>query len=260
MKMLRYIAIAASFTLAAFSFASTASAAGNVTGFAWSDSAGWISMSCNNSALTDGNSMPNTCSTVDYGVTLDPVTGAMTGYAWSTNLGWLNFNSGGVVPSYSANRIGGARVTGVTTPGLRPTVGWARFCSNFNQSIMPDNCTGGNTITDWNGAWFGWVSMSGDGRDGNPEYGVKYDNVTGAFDGFAWGGTIEGHDGSEVAGWISFKGVYASKNPVAYVPIVKLVAIPPQVSQNGDTSIKYSWVNADSDPNHQIVSCSAFTD
>ncbi len=264
MKMLRSLTLIAAsvfiFAFAAFAFAGNASAAGNVTGFAWSDSAGWISMSCDNSALTDGNAIPNSCSTVDYGVTLDPATGAMSGYAWSTNMGWMKFDPSGTTPTYTANRLGNARVLGVTTAGVRPTVGWARFCSSFNQSTMPDNCTGGNTITTSNGAWNGWVAMSGDGSDGNPAYGVTYDNVTGNFNGFAWGGTVEGQSGSEVIGYISFKGVYASKNPVAYVPIVKIAANPFLIQAGGDTNIDYYWVNADADPMHQMSSCTAFTD
>jgi hypothetical protein len=260
MKALRYIAIAASFSLAAFAFAGTASAAGNVTGFAWSDSAGWISMNCNNETLPNGNGIPNTCSTVDYGVTLDPTSGAMSGYAWSTNLGWMKFDASGTTPTYIENRLGNARFPAMTTPGLKRAVGWARFCSSFNQMIMPDNCTGGNITTSTNGGWYGWVSMSGDGSAGYIRYTVTYDTGSGEFDGFAWGGGMEGVPGSEVVGWISFKGVYASKDPVPYVPIVQIDAIPTQVASNGDTSIKYYWVNADTDPNHQIASCSAFTD
>ena len=56
---------------------------GNVTGYAWSDTDGWLSFSCSNDL---------SCNTVNYGVDIDPVTGLFSGYAWSDNSGWVSFN------------------------------------------------------------------------------------------------------------------------------------------------------------------------
>lgn len=64
-------------------------AAGNVTGWFWSGTIGWISLSCENFG---------TCATSDYGVDIESVPGAidprrakMTGYGWSSNVGWVCF-------------------------------------------------------------------------------------------------------------------------------------------------------------------------
>ncbi len=58
-------------------------AAGNLTGWGWGEGIGWISFSCVNK---------DSCSRVDYGVVIDPKTGAFSGYAWSESLGWIRFD------------------------------------------------------------------------------------------------------------------------------------------------------------------------
>ena len=69
------------------SYKVSSDANGNLSGWAWSESFGWISFS----SSTDG-------STVDYGVkiatttTADYEIGEWDGYAWSENIGWISFN------------------------------------------------------------------------------------------------------------------------------------------------------------------------
>lgn len=53
-----------------------------LTGYAWSENAGWINLNCANKG---------TCSDTDYKVLLDD-TGVFTGYAWGENIGWISFN------------------------------------------------------------------------------------------------------------------------------------------------------------------------
>lgn len=63
---------------------------GNVTGWMWSRSAGWVSMNCSNFG---------TCNIAGYGVNLQeedtgggaPTEANLTGYAWSDDLGWICF-------------------------------------------------------------------------------------------------------------------------------------------------------------------------
>jgi len=64
-----------------------ATATGDLVGYAWNDTLGWISFSCHN---TDGV----TCGT-DWGVTIDS-SGDFHGYAWSDIGGWVSFNCGNV--------------------------------------------------------------------------------------------------------------------------------------------------------------------
>ncbi|MFC1838571.1 hypothetical protein ACFL1N_03245 [Thermodesulfobacteriota bacterium] len=62
---------------------------GNLSGYAWGENIGWISFSCEDRG---------TCTTVDYGVTIDPYSGVFSGFAWAENMGWISFNSTSVVP------------------------------------------------------------------------------------------------------------------------------------------------------------------
>jgi len=59
---------------------------GNLSGYAWSENCGWINFSCTTN---------NSCSSVDYGVTIDTTTGLFSGYAWGENIGWVKFDYSG---------------------------------------------------------------------------------------------------------------------------------------------------------------------
>ncbi|MCR4285957.1 MAG: hypothetical protein NUW00_03640 [Candidatus Kaiserbacteria bacterium] len=125
----------------------------NLTGYAWSDTIGWISFNSTNEAST----------TADYGVTV-ALNGDMSGYAWSEHIGWISFNESD--GSHIAPRFD--KVSGAVT-------GWAR-------ALSP--ASGVNT-----GGWDGWISLSGTATDGS-SYGVV---ATGAdWEDFAWGSDVVG--------------------------------------------------------------------
>ncbi len=63
-------------------------ASGWLSGFAWNDSIGWISMSCRNTDSLCG--VPGNSSY--WGVTVDKNTGTFSGYAWNDLVGWISFN------------------------------------------------------------------------------------------------------------------------------------------------------------------------
>ena len=63
-------------------YSSALAATQNLTGYIYSDTAGWISLSCANT---------NSCSSVDYKVSED-VSGKLSGYGYSQNGEWVNFN------------------------------------------------------------------------------------------------------------------------------------------------------------------------
>lgn len=74
---------------------------GHLTGFAWGESIGWISFSCAATA---------SCAEVAYGVEIDPASGSLSGFAWAENLGWLSFScestsSCGAVPFDVATEV-----------------------------------------------------------------------------------------------------------------------------------------------------------
>jgi FG-GAP-like repeat/FG-GAP repeat len=83
------------------------------TGYAWSDTIGWISMNCANTA---------SCATSSYKVSLDTTTNLISGYAWSENVGWIEFGT----PSSTTGCPSGvcaAQKSGVNV------IGWARATS-----------------------------------------------------------------------------------------------------------------------------------
>ncbi|MDP3975046.1 MAG: hypothetical protein Q8P88_02040 [Candidatus Jorgensenbacteria bacterium] len=74
-------------------------ASGNLTGYAWNDTIGWISFNCNQSS--HGGS--NDCASSNYSISID-ANGNFSGYAWNDISGWINFNGGSykVVTSWRA--------------------------------------------------------------------------------------------------------------------------------------------------------------
>ena len=68
------------------------------SGYVYSETAGWISLSCTNT---------NSCSTIDYKVTKDN-NGKLSGYGFSQNGEWINFNPNfGGISINSDNTISG---------------------------------------------------------------------------------------------------------------------------------------------------------
>ena len=56
---------------------------GDLSGWAWNDTIGWISFNCSD---------PNLCGSSNYKVNVNLTTGAFTNYAWNDNIGWISFN------------------------------------------------------------------------------------------------------------------------------------------------------------------------
>ncbi len=99
-----------------------------ITGWAWSDTIGWISLNCSDLG---------TCSTVSYGLSMNG-SGVISGYAWSENVGWISAQTADVTGCPSAPctpQVSGSSVTG-----------WLKVLSSSDPQ---------------NGAWDGWVSLDG---------------------------------------------------------------------------------------------------
>ena len=129
-----------------------AAASDNVSGFAWSETIGWISF--NN---TSGGGATS------YGVNIDSATGNFSGYAWSENIGWIWFAPAGPYPEAPAYS---ARLDTVSNQ----VTGWARALAN-------------------GGGWDGWIKMAGMATDGG-SYGVSRSGCD--LTGFAWGSDVVG--------------------------------------------------------------------
>lgn len=64
-----------------------ADASGWLSGYAWNDTAGWVSFSCSNTTSCGTPGSPGY-----WGVTVDSLSGTFSGYAWSDIDGWISFN------------------------------------------------------------------------------------------------------------------------------------------------------------------------
>jgi hypothetical protein len=144
-----------------------------VTGWAWSDLIGWISMNCQ----TGGAGSANICATRNYGVAID-TSGNLTGYAWSDGIGWIQFGGLSSFPSGTGTVAQNAAMASTTLKG------WARACNG----TATGDCS---TMTNRSDGWDGWISLKGS------TYGPTLSGTS--FSGYAWGG--------EAIGWISFGGV-----------------------------------------------------
>lgn len=147
----------------------TSAGAHSLTGWAYSNTVGWISFSCSNTSI---------CGTSNYGVSIDGATGVMSGYAWSENAGWITFNSSELTgcPSGTCSASVPGGLTGTYPKTL---VGWAKILSSGSfmhlSGTAQDNSTygvelGGNpslTGWSWDDTTLGWVHW------GDILYGVR---------------------------------------------------------------------------------------
>lgn len=139
----------------------------NMSGYAWSDTIGWISMS--RVTMADD--------------------GVLTGYGWSENIGWVKFGGLSGFPSASGNTQTNAKIDMATGKAS----GWARACYGMAASVMTDpnnSCSGASRIDGSDG----WISLAG-----GTKYGITLDKNTGKFAGYGWG--------SDVIGWVDFSAV-----------------------------------------------------
>ncbi|MDO8667514.1 MAG: hypothetical protein Q7K35_00240 [bacterium] len=174
-----------------------ASAADNVTGWAWNANTGWISFNCDHT--TDGTSPPiNTCGTSEYGVKIDLVTGDFSGYAWSSSVGWISFNRSDTGDPPDQPYKNGVEIANNNSAGV--VDGWARILSFKPSSGVDDNN--------------GWVKLRKFPADGGSDYGVTINPATSEFSGWAWNANDGGAGG---IGWISFNSTDCDKNGNSFV-------------------------------------------
>ncbi len=152
-----------------------------LTGWAWSDNIGWISMNCQ----TGGAGSSNICGTRNYGVAVDG-SGNVTGYAWSDSIGWIQF---GGLSSFPSGTGTVAQNAAFASSSLK---GWVRAC----EGTATGDC---GLMTDRADGWDGWVSLFGS------TYGPSLSGSS--LTGYAWGG--------EAIGWIDFSRVSTSYQPCA---------------------------------------------
>ncbi len=176
---------------------------GNVSGYLWSSTIGWISLNCHQGSASGGSACGGSEGGAPYSVnvTRDAGTGIgyFDGYAWSPNVGWVSFRPADVVSC-------GPRASLNTTTNL--VSGWARVLSG----------TVGATTTTL-GGWNGCISLRGTSSGTTPAtYGVSFNPTattnslagTTSNPSFAWG--------SVNLGWISWANAHLNLT----APVVEL--------------------------------------
>ena len=150
MMFLGVAAVAYASFLFVTTYTARAGAGQDVSGYAWSETGGWISFNATNRG-----------DAADYGVNVDPLTGNFSGYAWSDIAGWISFEPSDITASPSC----GMPATLSTT--TNKVSGWARVLSGKN-----------------NGLGGGCIRLT---ESGSPAYpGVTYNTGSGELEGYAW--------------------------------------------------------------------------
>ena len=171
--------------------------ASGLSGWAWSSSIGWVSLSSTNPELA-GVTPPGSAYGVDMNLqnvnSMYPPTnliGTLSGYGWSPNIGWVSFDPADIT---STNCPAGSSCTPTINLTTGAVSGWAR-------------AVGGSGTMGWDG----WIELAGTNHVTNgvaTTRGVTFSSTTGAFSGYAWGSTN--------VGWLSFANVTC---PGCFVPL-----------------------------------------
>jgi len=147
---------------------SAQSAQNQITGWMWSDTIGWISVSGSGSGLTINSD------------------GTITGWAWSDTIGWIKFGGLSGFPTGSGTQALNAQMNGLTMTG------WVRACGGMDD-IRPNQTDPNNSCTNAAGTrsdgWDGWIYLGSTGHGD----GITF--TSGSASGYAWG--------SDVVGWIT---------------------------------------------------------
>ena len=131
-------------------------------GYAWSDTIGWVSMSCK----TGGGAGNDICATSNYGVTVSTTTGNLSGYAWSDNIGWISFNStdvSGCPSSPCSPKLTATGLSGFARALAGATIeseGWDGYIDLSSVNRPSDITLSGYA---WGSDVVGWLDMSGVG-------------------------------------------------------------------------------------------------
>lgn len=132
------------------------SSGGPITGWAWSDTIGWVDLNCSND---------NTCSTSNYGLTVGS-DGTLSGYAWSDNVGWVSANAGdltGCPATPCTAKMSGSTITGwlkALSGGSSQSGGWDGFISLSGSDYGPALSSGVFSGFSWGSTVVGWVDWS----------------------------------------------------------------------------------------------------
>ena len=120
-------------------------------GYAWGENVGWISLNCEND---------NSCGDSNYGVTQTSSNGVLTGFAWGENIGWIDFapDGGGVFVATSTSGVNafsgyawGENIGWISFSGTSPDYGvtttWNHPAASAPVTIVTVSCS--YEYSDW---------------------------------------------------------------------------------------------------------------
>lgn len=223
---------------------------GELFGYAWTGTIGWISMNSKN-CDPDGNFATNDggpgCPTWPgdfpdppydslpyyYNVKVSPETGHFSGYGWSENVGWVNFESATTTPDNND----------FNTSGLCQD----STCTSANNCTACYSPVGGATPIGNIYGWAhvialgddGWISLNNDNLGSAQNYGVKYDINTHELYDYAWSGANSAANYSAGLGWLSFNCSNPSEDcSVSDYKVMGLLNIKPSVTSDQSLAIR----------------------
>jgi hypothetical protein len=143
--------------LASTTYQVTNDGSGNLSGWAWNDTYGWISFDCHN---TGG------CGTSLYEVLINPSTGDFSNYAWNDTVGWISFcgNTGGT---------GGCAQVSTSSFAYKVNTTWtATSTSGYLDSSTFDTGVGGGAQLN-SVLWHGQLPSPANGASVNFQFAVS---------------------------------------------------------------------------------------
>jgi hypothetical protein len=124
-----------------------------ITGYAYSETTGWVSLDCSDSSV---------CGTNNYGIGVDS-SGILSGYAWSDNIGWVSANtadlSGCPTPPCTATLVDNALSGWLKAVGAAGD-GWDGWISLKGSGYGPTESNGVFSGYAWGSEVVGWVDFS----------------------------------------------------------------------------------------------------
>jgi hypothetical protein len=125
-----------------------------ITGYAWSDTIGWIDLNCANLGV---------CSSNPFGLSIDS-NGQISGSAWSDNVGWISANASdlsGCPQSPCTANIQGNALVGWLKALSADNNGWDGFISLSGSNYGPILSSGTFSGQAWGGGTdIGWIDFS----------------------------------------------------------------------------------------------------
>jgi hypothetical protein len=141
-----------------------------MTGYAWSDTIGWIDLNCDNSS---------TCATNDFGLSI-AADGTITGFAWSEHIGWVSAEtsdlSGCPSGTCTATYSGGA-LSGWLKALAADGNGWDGWISLSGSGYGPTFSGGAFSGYAWGSDVVGWVDFSNAHPNCTPIYSCSGDTI-----------------------------------------------------------------------------------